>query len=77
MKKNNFFDEEYHIGSSLKDAGKICVCQKSKKHIHFLLSGLDLYVNGVSDPESIDLAWTQGTGAGIFKPLTKKDDDAV
>lgn len=24
MKKNNFFDEEYHIGSSLKDAGKKC-----------------------------------------------------
>lgn len=31
--------------------------------VPFLLSGLDLYVNGVSDPESIDLAWTCGTGA--------------
>ena len=35
----------------------------------FLLSGLDLYANGISDPESIDLAWTKGTGApkGPFK----------
>ncbi len=31
--------------------------------VPFLLSGLDLYVSGVSDPESIDLAWTRGTGA--------------
>lgn len=39
--------------------------------IPFLLSGLDLYANGVSDPESIDKAWVHGTGAkkgpfGIF-----------
>ncbi len=31
--------------------------------VPFLLSGLDLYVNGVSDPASIDKAWTLGTGA--------------
>ncbi|MCQ2182740.1 MAG: 3-hydroxyacyl-CoA dehydrogenase [Bacteroidales bacterium] len=31
--------------------------------VPFLLSGLDLYANGVSDPESIDKAWTFGTGA--------------
>lgn len=31
--------------------------------VPFLLSGLDLYVNGVSDPASIDKAWTYGTGA--------------
>ena len=31
--------------------------------VPFLLSGLDLYVNGISDPKSIDLAWTKGTGA--------------
>lgn len=31
--------------------------------VPFLLSGLDLYVNEVSDPESIDKAWTLGTGA--------------
>lgn len=31
--------------------------------VPWLLSGLDLYVSGVSDPKSIDLAWTCGTGA--------------
>jgi len=31
--------------------------------VPFLLSGLDLFVNGVSDAKSIDLAWTRGTGA--------------
>lgn len=31
--------------------------------VPLLLSGLDLYANGISDPESIDLAWTRGTGA--------------
>lgn len=31
--------------------------------VPFLLSGLDLYVNGISNPKSIDLAWTRGTGA--------------
>ena len=37
--------------------------------VPFLLSGLDLYANGISDPQSIDLAWTKGTGApkGPFK----------
>lgn len=39
--------------------------------IPFLFSGMDLYVNGVSDPESIDKAWTLGTGApkGPFQIL--------
>lgn len=31
--------------------------------IPWLLSGLDLYANGISDPRSIDIAWTMGTGA--------------
>lgn len=31
--------------------------------IPFLLSGLDLYANGISDPKSIDKAWTLGTGS--------------
>ena len=31
--------------------------------VPFLLSGMDLLANGVSDPESIDKAWTLGTGA--------------
>ena len=39
--------------------------------IPFLFSGMDLYVNGVSDPESIDTAWVRGTGApkGPFQIL--------
>ncbi len=31
--------------------------------VPFLLSGLDLLANGVSDPKSIDTAWKCGTGA--------------
>ena len=31
--------------------------------VPFLLSGLDLVANGVSDPESVDTAWKTGTGA--------------
>lgn len=31
--------------------------------VPFLLSGLDLYASGVSDPASIDTAWERGTGA--------------
>lgn len=39
--------------------------------IPFLFSALDLFANGVSDPESIDKAWTLGTGApkGPFQIL--------
>ena len=31
--------------------------------VPFLLSGLDLLANGIADPETIDKAWTLGTGA--------------
>ncbi len=31
--------------------------------VPLLFSGMDLYVNRISDPESIDKAWTLGTGA--------------
>lgn len=31
--------------------------------VPFLFSGLDLYVNGISDPVNIDSAWKLGTGA--------------
>ena len=39
--------------------------------VPLLFSGMDLYVNGVSDPKSIDKAWTLGTGApkGPFQIL--------
>ena len=31
--------------------------------VPFLLSAMDLFANGISDPETIDKAWTLGTGA--------------
>lgn len=39
--------------------------------VPLLFAGMDLYVNGISDPESIDTAWTLGTGApkGPFQIL--------
>lgn len=39
--------------------------------VPLLFSGMDLYVNGISDPVSIDKAWTLGTGApkGPFQIL--------
>ena len=39
--------------------------------IPLLFSEMDLYVNGISDPESIDTAWVHGTGApkGPFRIL--------
>lgn len=39
--------------------------------IPMLFSAMDLYVNGISDPESIDKAWALGTGApkGPFRIL--------
>ncbi len=39
--------------------------------VPLLFSGLDLWVNGISDPQSIDKAWTLGTGApkGPFQIL--------
>ncbi len=39
--------------------------------VPLLFSGMDLFVNGISDPESIDKAWTLGTGApkGPFQIL--------
>ena len=39
--------------------------------VPMLFSAMDLYVNGISDPESIDKAWTLGTGSpkGPFRIL--------
>lgn len=39
--------------------------------VPFLLCAMDLYANGVADPETIDKAWTLGTGAphGPFEIL--------
>ena len=39
--------------------------------VPLLFAGMDLYVNGISDPQSIDKAWELGTGApkGPFRIL--------
>ena len=39
--------------------------------VPFLLSAMDLLANGIADPETIDKAWTLGTGApkGPFQIL--------
>ena len=39
--------------------------------VPWLLSGLDLWASGVSDPKSIDIAWEHGTGApkGPFRVI--------
>lgn len=39
--------------------------------VPLLFSAMDLYVNGISDPESIDTAWVRGTGSpkGPFRIL--------
>lgn len=39
--------------------------------VPLLFSGMDLYVNGISDPKSIDTAWVRGTGSpkGPFQIL--------
>ena len=39
--------------------------------VPFLLCAMDMYANGISDPETIDKAWTLGTGApkGPFQIL--------
>ena len=39
--------------------------------VPWLLSGMDLWASGVSDPKSIDIAWEHGTGApkGPFRVI--------
>lgn len=69
-----YFDEIVNFANEIRMLGLPVNKEKSgyllnSMLVPFLLSGLDLYANGVSDPESIDLAWTKGTGApkGPFK----------
>lgn len=69
-----YFDEIVEFANEIRMLGLPVNKEKSgyllnSMLVPFLLSGLDLYANGVSDPESIDLAWTKGTGApkGPFK----------
>ena len=66
--EQKYFDEVMEFGNQIR---MICLPVKKEKNgyllnsmlVPFLLSGLDLYVSGVSDPQSIDIAWTRGTGA--------------
>lgn len=69
-----YFDMIYEFANEIRMLALPVLKEKSgyllnSMLVPFLLSGLDLYANGISDPESIDLAWTKGTGApkGPFK----------
>ena len=66
--EQKYFDEVMEFGNQIR---MISLPVKKEKNgyllnsmlVPFLLSCLDLYVSGVSDPQSIDIAWTRGTGA--------------
>ena len=63
-----YFDEVVEFANQIKMIALPVLKEKSgyllnSMLVPFLLSGLDLYAAGVSDPQSIDLAWTRGTGA--------------
>lgn len=65
---NIYFDEIIDFAKSIN---MIPLAAKEEKSgyilnsmlVPFLLSAMDLVANGVSDPETIDKAWTLGTGA--------------
>lgn len=63
-----YFDEIMEFGESIRMIPLPVTKEKSgyllnSMLVPFLLSALDLYANGISDPISIDKAWTLGTGA--------------
>ena len=63
-----YFDEVIEFAKSINMVPLPITKEKSgyllnSMLVPFLLSGLDLYANGVSDPETIDKAWTLATGA--------------
>ena len=66
--EKKYFDEIIEFGKSIRMIPLPVTKEKSgyllnSMLVPFLLSALDLYANGISDPESIDQAWTLGTGA--------------
>lgn len=66
--EQKYFDEIIEFGKSIKMIPLPVTKEKSgyllnSMLVPFLLSSFDLYANGVSDPKSIDDAWTLGTGA--------------
>lgn len=71
-----YFDEIIKFAESIKMIPLPVYKEKSgyllnSMLVPFLLSAMDLLANGVSDPKTIDEAWTLGTGApnGPFKIL--------
>lgn len=72
--EEKYFNEVIEFGKSIKMIPLPVTKEKSgyllnSMLVPFLMSALDLYANGISDPQSIDDAWTLGTGAphGPFK----------
>lgn len=66
--EQKYFDEIIEFASSIKMIPLPVTKEKSgyllnSMLVPFLLSAFDLYANGISDPVSIDKAWTLGTGA--------------
>ena len=66
--EEKYFNEIIEFGESIKMIPLPVTKEKSgyllnSMLVPFLLSAMDLYANGISDPESIDKAWTLGTGA--------------
>lgn len=65
---SRYFDEVMKFAADIRMVPLPVLKEKSgyllnSMLVPFLLSALDLYVNGVSDPESIDKAWKLATGA--------------
>lgn len=68
LTEEKYFDEIMEFAKAIKMIPLPVKVEKSGYLLNsllvpFLLSGMDLLANGVSDPESIDKAWTLGTGA--------------
>ena len=63
-----YFDEIISFAESINMIPLAAKAEKSgyilnSMLVPFLLSAMDLLANGISDPETIDKAWTLGTGA--------------
>lgn len=68
LTEKEYFDDVMNFANDIRMIGLPLNKEKNgyllnSMLVPFLLSGLDLYVNNISDPKTIDLAWTRGTGA--------------
>jgi len=66
--EKKYFDEIIEFANSIRMIPLPVTKEKSgyllnSMLVPFLLSAMDLYTNGISDPKSIDDAWKLGTGA--------------